>query len=119
VCTVIYLNTNNWLPFLFCCAGTDELINTLENAVKSYSNIPNGQLYGFTPSEVLGTFYSVIFVECEGRCFWLKVALSRAAISFYDEDKSFYLDKFYLYNIQLYFMYMGWQCFYIAACELQ
>jgi hypothetical protein len=34
-------------------ADTDGLINTLENAVKSYNNIPNGQLYGFTPNEVL------------------------------------------------------------------
>jgi putative transposase len=34
-------------------ADTDELINTLENAVKSYNNTPNGQLYGFTPNEVL------------------------------------------------------------------
>ncbi|MFA6060933.1 MAG: hypothetical protein WC756_22230 [Taibaiella sp.] len=34
-------------------ADTDDLINTLENAVKSYNNIPNGQLYGFTPNEVL------------------------------------------------------------------
>ena len=30
-------------------ADTDELIDTLENAVKSYNNIPNG----FTPNEVL------------------------------------------------------------------
>lgn len=34
-------------------ADTDELINTLENAVKNYNRIPNGQLYGFTPNEVL------------------------------------------------------------------
>ncbi len=34
-------------------ADTNDLINTLENAVKSYNNIPNGQLYGFTPNEVL------------------------------------------------------------------
>jgi len=34
-------------------ADTNELINTLENAVKNYNGIPNGQLYGFTPNEVL------------------------------------------------------------------
>jgi hypothetical protein len=34
-------------------ADTDELINTLEDAIKSYNSIPNGQLYGFTPNEVL------------------------------------------------------------------
>ncbi|MFA6060470.1 MAG: hypothetical protein WC756_19880 [Taibaiella sp.] len=34
-------------------ADTEDLINTLNNAIKSYNNIPNGQLYGFTPNEVL------------------------------------------------------------------
>jgi hypothetical protein len=34
-------------------ANTDELIIALKNAVRSYNQIPNGQLYGFTPYEVL------------------------------------------------------------------
>ncbi|WP_270087237.1 hypothetical protein [Sphingobacterium sp. SYP-B4668] len=34
-------------------ANTDELIIVLKNAVRSYNQIPNAQLYGFTPYEVL------------------------------------------------------------------
>lgn len=32
---------------------TSELIKTLELAVENYNNMPNGQLHGFSPNEVL------------------------------------------------------------------
>lgn len=32
---------------------TSELTQTLEQAIENYNNIPNGQLHGFTPNEVL------------------------------------------------------------------
>ena len=39
--------------FVVFPVNTEELISTLKNAVKCYNQIPNAQLYGFTPNEVL------------------------------------------------------------------
>jgi putative transposase len=49
--------TNKILKYRFLypkqVANTDELIIVLKNAVRSYNQIPNTHLYGFTSNEVL------------------------------------------------------------------
>lgn len=45
---------------------TSELIKTLELAVENYNNMPNGQLHGFSPNEVLtGTIPDKHFFKSE------------------------------------------------------